>query len=89
MNKKLTQEEKKINNQIVREYLGEEGCQKLRQRLEEFFNEKGGFVYIFTDSNTKLTDAYKGICPNCVVKFIDEGLSSAEKAGLLWHHHNK
>lgn len=93
MNKKLTQkqeeERERIDNQTVREYLGEVGCQQLRDRLEQFFNEKNGFVYIFTDSNIKLTDAYKGVCSNCVIGFIDEGLSSAEKAGLLWHRPNK
>jgi hypothetical protein len=67
----------------VKDYLGKENLDKLRERLEEFFNDESGFVFIYTGKNNRLTDAYKNVCAGCVLKGVKAVLADADRIGLL------
>ena len=67
----------------VKDYLGKVNVKDLRERLEEFFNDASGFVFIYTGKDNRLTDAYKDICARCVLKGVKTVLADADRIGLL------
>jgi len=76
----------KKQNQTIREYFGEKGVKKIKQRIDEFFDNKSGFILIYTKKENKITDAFKGICGKCILKLIKNTLKEADEIGLLAKH---
>jgi hypothetical protein len=74
--------------QTVREYFGEKGCQKMRDRLEEFFDSKGGFVFVYTPpvikgEKGKASDMFKDVDFTCITDTVTTNLIDAVMMGLI------
>jgi hypothetical protein len=71
----------------TKDYVGEEGVQRLRERFEQFLDsEDGGFIMVMTNTPYEITDVYRDICRNCVMENIDQTVRSADLMGLLSEH---
>ncbi len=73
-----------------KDYFGKQGCDDLKKRLKEAFeNDIGAFIFIGTvkpDGGMKVSDAYMGVCPDCVSTFVDGMIKDATQKGLLAPH---
>ena len=66
------------NNMTFKEYYGEEACDQIRQRVEEFFdNDQGGYIIIANTGNRRISDAYMDICDVHVVEQVTHMVGDA------------
>lgn len=73
-----------------RELHGDEQCEQLRQRLEDFFESSdGGFVIIGNNEKNRVSDAYDQVCDEHVLDRVHKVVADARRIGLIGHHHPK
>ena len=78
--------------QKFKDYFGKKNCDEIKRRLDEAFEDDGAvFIFIGTSKpdgseGMKVTDAYMGVCPDCVTNFVDKMVKDADAMGLLAPH---
>ena len=66
-----------------RDTFTEEGLQDIRNKLEDLFEAKAGFIIMGNASKKRVTDAYSGLCAHDILELIKENVLDAEALGYL------
>lgn len=67
----------------VKTFFTKEDQKHVHDRLDEFFEDTGGFVFVATNTDNKISDLYVGICPHHVLESVTNMVMDAAEHGYL------